>query len=120
MSAEMRKVLEHLKEWDERYPRGKYGIVEYGTQQKSEEELDAICDEARAALALPEAQPTTLKMQIQELVGLPLDSECPDQIVLDAIRAQRHAIRVYQDAEDFSQPTKKDCKGKCFLAEIPR
>lgn len=45
-----RKVLERLKAWDERYPRGKYCIVEYGTQQKSEEELDVICDEAKAAL----------------------------------------------------------------------
>jgi len=51
---------------DERYPRGRNHIVPYGEIQRSERELDFICDQARSALALPAAQPTHLP---DELLG---------------------------------------------------
>jgi hypothetical protein len=61
MASAPQAVLQKLVDWDERYPRNQYRIVEYGAVQASEKELDVICEEAHKVLAAPSlagTQPT--------------------------------------------------------------
>jgi hypothetical protein len=75
-AAQLEAALRSLVEWDKKYPRNSYRIVEYGAVQQSEKELDAICTAAEAALSAPVAQESHA---ITERDSAEAYAECSDE-----------------------------------------